>query len=114
MEVDKLKERLASNPSVTFKGNEVLFFPRDFSNSIAVYSTGDVDLYEIKRSLRRGISNIEKATLEDVAHLVVEMAATEISPERNYIFPEGLKTAMKICQDRYHREVREDHIAVGS
>ncbi len=105
MDVDKLKRILAGDPAATYKDNEVLYFHRDMCNSVRVVSTGDVGKYKIERSLRKGIVHEETVLLEDVAHLVVEMAAQEITPERNFLFPSGLADAMAICTERYHKEV---------
>ncbi len=105
MDLEKLKRILGGNPAVTYKDNEVLFFHRDMCNSIRVVSTGDVGKYKIERSLRKGIVHEETVLLEDIAHLVVEMAAQEITPERNFLFPRGLDDAMAICTERYHKEV---------
>ena len=83
--------------------NELLFFRRDMCNSISVRSTGDVDSFNVSRSIRKGIIHTEKASLEDVAHVYVEMAAEGVPPEKNIIFPDGLRTAMAICKERYKR-----------
>jgi len=105
MDLEKLKRILAGNPAVTYKDNEVLYFNRDMCNSVRVVSTGDVGKYKVERSIRKGIVHEEEVLLEDVAHLVVEMAAQEVTPERNFLFPRGLEDAMAICTERYHKEV---------
>lgn len=103
MDAISLKDRLSKNPCVICSDNELLFFRRDMCNSVSVRSTGDIDTYNVSRSIRKGIIHTESATLEDVAHLYVEMAAEEVPPEKNILFPDGLRTAMKLCQDRYKR-----------
>ena len=105
MDLEKLKRILDGNPLVTYKDNEVLYFNRDMCNSVRVVSTGDVGKYKVERSIRKGIVHEEIVLLEDVAHLVVEMAAQEITPDRNLLFPRGLEDAMAICTERYHKEV---------
>ena len=105
MDLEKLKRILAGNSHVTYKDNEVLYFNRDMCNSVRVVSTGEVDKFKVERSIRKGIVHEETVLLEDVAHLVVEMAAQEIAPERNLLFPRGLEDAMAICTERYHKEV---------
>jgi|DEB0MinimDraft_3_1074331.scaffolds.fasta_scaffold251731_1 hypothetical protein len=105
MDKEKLLRILSGNAHASFAGNEVMFYPRDFCNGVKVVSTGDPEKYKIIRSIRKGIVHEEVVLLEDVAHLYVEMAAEEVLPKVNLLFPKGLEDAMAICQERYRKEV---------
>jgi hypothetical protein len=105
MDKEKLIRILSGNAHASFAGNEVMFYNRDMCNCIKVVSTGDPEKYKVIRSIRKGIQHEEEVLLEDVAHLFVEMAAGEVYPTTNLLFPRGLPDAMDICRERYRKEV---------
>lgn len=103
--MESVRESLKSNQSVHFAGNELMLFKRDFCNSCRVESTGDPDKFKVEKSIRKGIVNREVEDLHGVANLFVQMAAEDIKPETNYIFPKGLHDAIAICREEYHKNV---------
>ncbi len=105
MDKEKLIRILSGNSHACCAGNEVMFYNRDMCNGVKVVSTGDPEKYKVIRSIRKGILHEEEVLLEDVAHLFVEMAAEDVLPTTNLLFPRGLSDAMDICRERYKKEV---------
>ena len=68
-------------------------------------STGDPDVFLVEKSIRKGIINKQKESLEDVANLYVEFMAQMVTPEKNLLFPKGAEDAVAICQEVYQRDV---------
>lgn len=104
---------LPKNDHVLFKGNEVLHM--DFQddtkssfNGCIVTSTGDPDLYDIERSIRRGISHKMKGSYFDVCHLAVELHAMGAKMLKNLVFRGGIEEAIAICQAEFNRKADKD------
>jgi len=103
--MEKVREAISKNPMVMCSDNELLFFKRDYCNSCRVVSTGDPDVFIVEKSIRKGIINKQRESLEDVANLYVEFMAQMVTPEKNLLFPKGAEDAVAICQEVYQRDV---------
>jgi hypothetical protein len=100
---------LPKNDHTLYAGNEVLHM--DFQditksnyNGVVVTSTGDPNLYKVERSLRRGISYKQTVSFFDVCHLALEMHALGAVMLKNFVFKNGIDTAIQICNTEFEKK----------
>ncbi len=99
---------LPKNDHILFEGNVVL--QMDFQdeskksfNGVVVTSTGDPDSYVVERSIRRGVTTKTTVNYFDVCHLALEMHAMGAKMLQNFVFKNGIKTAIEVCNNEFEK-----------
>lgn len=101
--MDNLKKKLECNPHVMCADNVLIEMKRD-NQLFQVISTGDANVFTVRRGDNRQKKPDEVATFQTTCSYVVDYHVNSYRMITNTLFPKGIETALEICKEVFHKE----------